>query len=210
MNNEAKIHLSTVEMELVNNTEWIFTKQLIIKKVYHLFGRLNEIFKRINNEERQFLPLQLQNSNGKISKGENYKSLPYVILDYPAIFNNENIFAVRTIFWWGNFFSISLHLSGRFKYALNIASAIQYLKERKFFVCVNKTQWEHDYSPSNFVDINYLSKDDIDQLNEKSFFKISKKIELRKWNEAEIILEQYFREIINLIKISFQDDEIVL
>ncbi len=37
MNDEAKIQLSTVEMELANNTEWIFTKQLLIEKVNRLF-----------------------------------------------------------------------------------------------------------------------------------------------------------------------------
>lgn len=77
MNDEAKIQLSTVEMELANNTEWIFTKQLIIEKVYRLFGQL------------------------------------YLILDYPGMLSTENIFAVRTLFWWGNIFSVSLHLSSK-------------------------------------------------------------------------------------------------
>ncbi len=47
MNEEAKIQLSGREMELVNNTEWIFTKQLIIEKVYPLLGQLHHDYKKI-------------------------------------------------------------------------------------------------------------------------------------------------------------------
>lgn len=211
MNDQAKIQLSTLEMELVNNREWIFTKQLIIKKVYDLFGQLHDQYKKIIFEEKQFLPAQLQKPGGKITKGENYQRLPYVILDYPAIFSKENIFAVRTLFWWGNFFSISLHLSGKnFNYCKNILQAIQFLKENKFSVCVNETEWEHDFDASNFVEINDLAQNEIEHLKEKDFFRIAKKIKLSEWNSSGIFLENTFKEIVEFIKLSFPNDKIIL
>jgi hypothetical protein len=211
MNDEAKIQLSTVEMELVNNTEWIFTKQLIIEKVYHLFGQLHDQYKKNILEEKQFLPSQLQKPGGKITKGENYKGLPYLILDYPALFSKENIFAVRTLFWWGNFFSISLHLSGKyFNGCKNILQTIQFLKENNFSVCVNETQWEHGFDVSNFVNINDLKEEEIKQLNERNFFKIAKKIELSEWNSSGIFLGNAFKEIVEFIKLSFPNDKIIL
>ena len=79
MNDQAKISLSAFEMELVTNTEWILAKQLIIEKVFHLFGQLNEDFKRILAEEKEIFIPEWQKKNGKISKGENYKGLPYII-----------------------------------------------------------------------------------------------------------------------------------
>ncbi|MEO8720005.1 MAG: hypothetical protein ABI372_02800 [Ginsengibacter sp.] len=211
MDEEAKIQLSMFEMELVNNTEWIFTKQLIIKKVYHLFGRLNDEYKKIVDAEKQFLPLELQKPGGKITKGENYKGLPYLILDYPSIFGKENIFAVRTLFWWGNFFSISFHLSG--KAMIDHGDHLNknmFLKENNFSVCVHETQWEHDFDRSNFVNINELTKNEIERLYEKSYFKIAKKIELRDWNLAEVFLINTFKEIIKFIKLSFPGDKITL
>ena len=111
MKSDAKIHLSKLETELIQNPEWIFTKQLIIKKVYKLFGELHEVYKQISEDEKKFLPEFYQITGGRISKGENYGGLPYVMLDYPATFSKENIFTIRTMFWWGNFFSITLHLS---------------------------------------------------------------------------------------------------
>ncbi|NJO02163.1 MAG: hypothetical protein HC880_11165 [Bacteroidia bacterium] len=49
---------------------------------------------------------------GKISRGENYLNLPYLVLDFPRLINPENIFALRTMFWWGHEFSCTLHLQG--------------------------------------------------------------------------------------------------
>jgi hypothetical protein len=208
MNEEAKIRLSPVEMELVNNTEWIFTKHLIIEKVYQIFGKLNDDYKKIISRESKFLPEGLEKNYGKITKGENYKGLPYVILDCPASFNRENIFAVRTMFWWGNFFSISLHLSGEsFYVSKNILRNLEFLKENNFFLCVNETQWEHHFEPDNFKNIKDLKEYDFQKLYEKSFFKIAKKIDLNEWNLSAVFLKESFEEIIEFLKLSFPAGE---
>ena len=208
MNEEAKIQLSAREMELVNNTEWIFTKQLIIEKVYHLLGQLHHDFKKIIQKEKSFLPELLQKPGGKISKGENYQGLPYAILDYPAIFSKENIFAVRTMFWWGNFFSISLHLSGKsFNDISDFSKAIEFLKKNNFSVSIHENEWHHHFQPSNFININELETEKIKHLKKKKFLKIAKKTDLAEWNSAIEFLEEAFEEIIEFIKISFPGGE---
>lgn len=211
MNDEAKIHLSPLEMELVNNTQWIFTKQIIIKKVYHLFGELHDYYKRVVVEEKEFLPAAILKPGGKIMKGENYNGLPYIILDYPSMFGKENVFAVRTMFLWANFFSVSLHLSGEyFKNRKSISQWLVFLEQKDFFICVNENEWRHDFDSSNFVDINELEEQQIVDLSEKRFFKTAKKIELTQWDLSPKFLEKAFEEIIEFIKISFPNDEKVL
>ena len=104
-----KIRLSKEEEALINRTDWILTKNHILQKVKQLFSNL---------QSRQHLILQgmlslqpeIVNSSPKISKGENYKGLPWLVLDYPRLFEKESFFAIRTLFWWGNFFSTTLHL----------------------------------------------------------------------------------------------------
>lgn len=208
MNEEAKIQLSAREMELVNNTEWIFTKQLIIEKVYHLFGQLHNDYRKIVLKEKHFLPATMLEPGGKISKGENYQGLPYVILDYPASFSKEKILAVRTLFWWGNFFSIALHISGEnFKSGHVSAEAIDFLKEKKFSVCVNENEWQHHFDASNFVNIDKLNPAEIEILQEKNFLKIAKKTELTEWDSATKFLIEAFEEIIEFIKFNFRGGE---
>ena len=208
MNEEAKIRLSSLEMELVNDTEWIFTKQLIIEKVSHLLGLLHQDYKKIIANQKGLMPELLLRPGGKISKGENYKSLPFMILDYPAVFNKEKIFAIRTMFWWGNFFSVSLHLSGNyFKSISNIAKATSFLKEKGFSVSVNEDEWQHHFHPSNFTNINELNSDEIKNLFQKNFLKIAKRINLGNWDLAPQFLKETFTEIIEFIKISFPNGE---
>ncbi len=208
MNSLAKIHLSTLETELVNNTEWIVAKLKITEKVNCLFGELHHSFRKITENEKEFLPSIFQKPGGKISKGENYKGLPYLILDYPAMFSKENIFAVRTMFWWGNFFSISLHLSGKyFENAKEISKWLAFFQQKNFFVCINESEWEHDFHSLNFIEIKELDQNQINTISKKDFFKAAKKIELSEWNNAAELLEQSFKEIIQFIKISFPTGE---
>ncbi len=211
MGNEAKIHLSKLETELVKNKEWILTKQAVINKVYKLFGELNEIYKQVLQEEGAFLSAFYKNTAGKISKGENYEGLPYVMLDYPASFSRENIFAIRTMFWWGNFFSITLHISGEGNKLKNdVSTLLAYLRDNNFFICINEKQWYHNFEASNYIPAHELDEDKFRQVSTKNFFKISKNLELDKWDEVPEFLEKAFREIIYFVKISFPAGEKVL
>ena len=47
------------------------------------------------NGKPDFLPAEMLFHSPKISKGENYKGLPYVMLDYPRCFGKTDIFAIR-------------------------------------------------------------------------------------------------------------------
>jgi hypothetical protein len=208
MSEEAKIHLSTFETELVNETQWIFTKQIIIEKVCRLFGVLQVRYKNLL-EKNKDVPAELSQRQGaKISKGENYNGLPYLILDYPAIFGKENICAIRTMFWWGNFFSISLHLSGRYFIGQkNFTECLPFLKENSFFVCINEHEWEHHFSALNYQDANELTDLQIEQIKEKSFFKAGKKIALKQWELVPEFLEKTFSEMISLLTLATQPME---
>src|ERR1700733_216708 len=109
--NEAKISLSQKEMDLVTNADWILTKNAILDKVKDLLAVLSESFQSYLHMHTLLIPA----GTPKISKGENYKGLPYLILDYPRSFEKEDILAIRTLFWWGHFFSITLHVAGKNK-----------------------------------------------------------------------------------------------
>ena len=63
----------------------------------------------------QYRTLGEKYGSPKISKGENYRGLPYVMLDYPRLFGREEVLAIRTFFWWGHGFSVTLHLKGGYR-----------------------------------------------------------------------------------------------
>ena len=200
--NPAKIRLSQAEMELINNADLILTKNAILKKVHQLLGNLQADLQKYLMLNPAGLPANVSVSTFKISKGENYKGLPYLMLDYPRLFEQENIFAIRTMFWWGNFFSVTLHLSGRYKKDAEekLIAGYEGLKEKGYSFSINEDQWEHHFERDNTVLVSGFSKSDFERsVREKPFIKLANKISLQQWDDAEEILLGYFKETIDML-----------
>ena len=203
MTSPTKLTLSSEEQLLVNNSNWILTKRTIIEKAVLLLGELYNKIKPVILNYEMLLPESIINSEPKISKGESYRLLPYVLLDYPRCFDKENIFAVRTMFWWGNFFSITLHLSGSYKKELETALAknIDVLQQGNYYICVNDDQWQHHFEPGNyFIAVEKKIEELKGIILQRPFIKIAHKFPLEQWNEMPIVLERSFAAMLALIK----------
>ncbi len=188
--------LSIYELEVVTNPEVILTKNRIVQKVSEMFGDLNEDYKRLS---QPILPPEIGNVNGKISKGENYLGLPYVMLDYPRIFSKHGIFAIRTFFWWGNFFSITLQLSGEYKndYVEALCKANANGRLDGWYLCVHQNEWHHHFNHDNYKQIYGVAEDGFFN---KPFIKIAKKIPLKQWDESTIFLKANFSQLIDILQ----------
>jgi hypothetical protein len=191
---EAKVSLSDIEMQLVSNADWILTKNRIIQKVYILFGQLSEQYKI--NPLLQNLPPEALLQSAKISKGENYEGLPYVMLDYPRCFGKEDVLAVRTFFWWGNCFTITLQLKGKYKrlYEESIAKQIELGKLEGAFLNVGEEEWVHHLLPSN---MKRISTTDI--ISQKQTIKLVYQFQFTNWDGAEEFLTRTFNQYMNLL-----------
>jgi hypothetical protein len=204
MMDQSKIQLSLLEIDLVNNASWILTKNGIIQKAKQLLLGLQEKQQAYLQSQSSYLPAEVLKPSAKISKGENYQGLPYLILDFPRLFEHKDIFAIRTMFWWGNFFSITLHLSGNYKtmFAQKIIACYELLKETDFFICVHEEQWQHHFEKDNYTPISKWDKDDFEyMLNSGSFIKLANKIPLRQWEDVQEILLQHFKQIIEVLAV---------
>ena len=192
----AKIRLSKEEMELVLRSDWILTKNSVQQKAWYFLESLQSIQQPLMNR----LPAEVSSINPKISKGEKYQGLPYLILDQPRYFIKNDVFAIRTMFWWGNFFSSTLHLAGMYKerYEQKIMDAIPSLST-DLFICINEDPWEHHFEDDNYVPVNSISPMNIKTIiKTTSFIKLSRKVSLQDWENAKEILLQQFGEYINL------------
>lgn len=206
MKDGAKLQLSADEITLINNKEWILTKHQIIKRIYEMFGEINDIMKKEIKYLDHLFPENIRYQGGKISRGENYQLLPYVILDYPSFFWKNNIFAVRTMFWWGNFFSVTLHLSGhhKTKFINNNPSLLSFLKKNDFSICINEEEWQHHFEEGNYIPATVISGDVYQKSVEQPFFKIAKKISLSELDGAYDFIMDNFKKILELLQINYQ------
>ncbi|HEX7844316.1 MAG TPA: hypothetical protein VF476_00870 [Chitinophagaceae bacterium] len=200
--NAAKIRLSAKEMELIGNADWILTKNGILKKVQELLGGLLQEQQSVIANYKPSLPAEVVAISPKISKGENYKGLPYLVLDHPRYFDKENSLAIRSMFWWGNFFSTTLHISGSYKrrFEQNILGHLALLKEESLFICTNNEEWEHHFEAGNYAAINSLPNEALNKLvTEKRFLKLAYHIPLQQWDDALELLQDHFNKLLKLL-----------
>jgi hypothetical protein len=200
---EAKIRLSVKEMEVANSTELILTKNAILRKVNDLLAVLQVEQQTSMRAQASVLPVEIIRSSPKISRGENYKGLPYLILDHPRVFEQEHIAAVRTMFLWGNFFSVTLHLSGRFKKAAEqkLSGSFLQLQQQGIFICINEGQWEHHFGTENYKSLKDCSSAEFEELvKNRSFIKLANKIPLQQWDDAPVMLLAFFEQLLSVMK----------
>jgi hypothetical protein len=171
---DAKLGLSEEERRLVQDPGLILTKNRIINKVYALFGTMAEGLQAMPWPEGTEL------ASPKISRGENFRGLPYVMLDFPRLFSNQHVLALRTHFWWGNYMSVTLHLKGRYQ-----GEYIGRVEEEKgklqhgYWVAQTDDEWEHAMVEPFWKPIGEMDTDAFrEHIGKHSFLKIGKKLPL--------------------------------
>ena len=202
MSNPAKVTLSAFEAMLVNNSEWILTKHAVMQKAGDLLWLqvpvINDVFiGPLKND----VP-ELARVAPKISKGERYRNLPWVILDYPAVFSKTDVCALRTMFWWGNFISVTLHLSGKYKNAWQDILATNLANTSEpFYISIGEEQWEHHFGEENYapvagLDATLRGK----KIVQPSFIKIALKYDLGEWNNMDELLSNAYSSFAELLE----------
>lgn len=197
----AKIRLSAEERELVFQPEWILTKNRVLEKVREMFVQVQDEYRQ-QLQQLSAVPAEVLQYNFKISKGENYLGLPWLVLDYPRCFGREDVFAVRTMFWWGNFFSITLQLSGKYKvqYEDGIIHSYGKICNEGYFICTEDDPWQHHFDENNYQQAAGFSSGGFKTLiKEKGFLKLAAKFPLQQWDDAIIIFSKKFRELMKML-----------
>ena len=200
MMQQTKIHLLPAEMEMVSSSDIILTKNAILQKIKSFFEEIQIKQLDILKDYSTQLPNEVLTISPKISRGENYKGLPWLVLDNPRYFQHYNTFAIRTMFWWGNFFSITLHLSGnnKDKTLKKISKHISVLNENDFYVYDGQKEWEHDIEPISYKKISNLNKEDLEKIvAANNFLKLAIKFPI---DSLEAIEDKLLRNYELLVK----------
>jgi hypothetical protein len=198
MSANTKLSLSSFEWDILCNPEWIYAKNQIMQKGIELFAAVAEKQKNYVNA----IPFinELGSPPPKISRGEQYKGLPYLMLDYPRIFTKDDVFAIRTMLWWGKYFSVTLHLKGAyfemFRHAL-MNKSIDDFKTGDFYLQYGgANEWEHDLHAQEWTQKML----DQDYSGDRKLFKVALKIELTKWEKGEEVLYECFTRLVKLLQ----------
>ena len=166
---------------------------------------LEEMKVLLQQVEARQLHFSRQNNNAvfavapKISRGENYLGLPYLVLDYPRLSSSSDLFFIRTMFWWGKFFSSTLHLSGAHadRYRGRIGSAWKRLADHS--VGINDDPWVHHFESSNYRKVSEWSEHSFaDWCADAVHLKIARAVPLDEWPVAEESLFRHWEELLDV------------
>ena len=188
------------ELHLLSDSNFLLAKRRIQEKITGLLENLQTDLAH-QCTDKLSIDINTLFNPPKISKGENYKGLPYHVLDFPAVFQNENILAFRTMFYWGNFFSATLHLQGEF---LNqnrqaLLDNFEKLIETNCYICVHETPWEYTYSKDNYEQLSLQHRAKIQKDN---FIKLSIKIALEDYSSLNKKVNDFYFVLIPLLKLN--------
>lgn len=190
--------LSDKELAMIEDKDFLISKIRVISEIENLLGntkdRLIEVIERKNLK----LLHELEFKKDRIFKGEYYRELPFVTLDFPSIFEKETVFAYRTMFWWGNFFSITLHLQGKYLelYRAKLLSNFDMLLHQDIYFCIGETPWEYHYGKDNYVKLSSQHKEIIAN---SSFIKLSKRIPLEQIESVPQISSSFFLHLATIL-----------
>jgi hypothetical protein len=203
----SKIHLSLAETELLLNAEIILTKNRVLQKIKSLLEEVQQeqVVFTSNHNLNNAPPFLI---SPKISKGEYYLGLPYIILDYPRMASANDFFFIRSMFWWGNYFSSTLHLSGSYKLAHkeNISNAYNLLQD--FYIGINSDQWSHHFEKDNYKKISGITEVEFrDQCEQFDYIKIATNLPLEKWKDAGKELFANWKLLLEVCGLNYQDGE---
>jgi hypothetical protein len=197
---KAKIQLSEEELELMRNSQWILTKNRIVDKVS--LG-LHQLGNRLSTELIQFedkLPHEFFHTLFKVSKGEKYNGLPYLVLDFPRLFGKEHILAIRILFWWGKYYSVTLHCRGKYCDTVKKKIATRGAPDIKgaLLASYSGDEWNHDLDSPDYFPWKSRSWDQ-PSMEHAAFIKLSLKTPLAQWEEVEQMLYADYQQLLKFL-----------
>lgn len=97
---KSRIILTNQQTDFASSSEYPLLKHEVMIGMISLFEDLGKQLETMYGKPHA--------NNWKVTKGENYKLMPYVVLDYPSIKVKDFEYVMRTFFWWGHYFSFNL------------------------------------------------------------------------------------------------------
>lgn len=192
------LDLTERELVIIQDQEFLLTKARASAKIYNLLSKTRDELKKLVENSGLTTEQKSAFKTDKISRGENYLGLPYQVLDYPASFSQKDTFAYRTMFWWGNFFSATLHLEGQFleHFRKQILHSLDELVKIELFISVGATPWEYHYGADNYQPLSFDHQKHIESC---SFLKLSRKQSLENWKQLPEFSCQFLNQLMGIL-----------
>lgn len=190
-------NITSEDISLFHNADLLLHKRSALEKVA---GILSQSGKSLQAFIRDSYPL-VHSSAGllspKVSRGENYRGLPYIVLDYPRHFAGDDTFSFRTVFLWGKYVVVSLHIGANWFQDLNASPFEAYF-------ATDDEPWNHYleegfdfFAPQNFDVVKA-------HLIQAGFIRVARKIDFQALSGFPTAISNHFVDLAKLVDITRQ------
>lgn len=144
---DTSYQLNPEEFDVFADRDFMPLKQKVWVKLEGILSILADRELRLLEEYQGLLDIDLSQPFPKTSRGENYKSYSYRVLDFPRLLEKEDIFLFRCMVLWGHPIGFHLILSGKYQraYAEKLLSARKHLPFPAYYAAQESPWiWESD------------------------------------------------------------------
>lgn len=143
--------LSEKEYSLIQHTDFFKLKESVSNKIMQTFSEIESRMKLLYPDLSEKVSIAPSSTASKISKGENLRHLPFLMLDFPKQFEASHIFSFRLLFWWGKGFTLFLHIKNtQLEKIVNQIIKNRNLIDEKTYISTDGDEWEHDFQSKNY------------------------------------------------------------
>ena len=195
-------HLSPEELRLLGDTHFLLSKHRIQKELEKLLAIAEREMRQQLSQSGVSLSATVASKTGKISRGENYQLLPYLVLDYPRHFSKTSVFACRTMCWWGHDFSCTLLLQGELleHYRTALLRQAERLTSSDCWIGIHQSPWEHHFETDNIREARNFSTAELQtHLQQHPFVKITRRLPLAAYEQLPAFAAETFGMFLALI-----------
>jgi hypothetical protein len=167
--------LNEKELRLVGDRDFFRAKAVITEKVKAMLIELRQRLTAELDPARYVAPEGVDWTTGQLVKGEHLDDFPYLYLDLPKFFSNEDKFAYRTLFWWGHHVVFALILEGRHldRYKQRLMDHYGALANRGLYLLMTPTPWEWRRAPEAVIELTTANEAAVaEALGQRSFLKL--------------------------------------
>ncbi len=200
-----EVHITDKELDYLEDLDFLLTRHQIYQKVNSLLLLTKAELKRFIVSQAISFPDGIKFRGAKIAKGENYRLLPYFILDYPRQFHKNSIFALRTMFWWGHYFSATLHLSGEalHHFRPSLMEHADALYGKNIYLYINtENPWHHHLEDENYTALEEFSTAELrNKIRELPYIKLTATLALKEWEQLPAFTLSFFKQMLMVLSL---------
>lgn len=129
----------------------------------------------------------------KVTRGENYIDMPYVVLDTPQLKSNELEGKLRIMFWWGHYISLQFFLNTS-SLALPDPSLI---KSNSYFILTGDNLFNNELNAADFCRLDEYKQE---MSTNQEITKICMKVDLNDMEEIQAHISTFMNDMSSFMK----------